>query len=232
MTETQARVEDNVAPWALDLVGFVLVGRGLINLAIPFDQLILLSATTQTLLYVISIIAGVGVLMRTKWGLRLGIFASFFFFILEGDYNIAERYFGRMLSFFILAGLWKTRSMLTRGGKNATLFSTAVILLLLGVITYEATQPNEEDLFYHKYLPLAIEKRDYTICDNLKNLHLRSECYRLTSFEIKNPLICKIISDEDEKKSCYDDYKTFYGKNAAFCSSITDEEVKQRICGA
>ncbi|MEM4347618.1 MAG: hypothetical protein QW802_03425 [Candidatus Altiarchaeota archaeon] len=192
----------SVKPWAIDFIAVVFILRGIVNLFTTFDELYFIGSTTQSFVHIISIIAGIGIILRLRWGFYLGLIIAIIMFIFHGDNNTVERLLGRLISITIFLGLIKVKSLFQRVNLFDKLISLIAILVLIVVQVYDSVQLSEYEV-YRRYTTEAIDRGDYTVCNKIASTNFKEMCYLSVNEKITDSSICDMLSNEDNRDVCF-----------------------------
>lgn len=85
------------------------------------------------------------------------------------------------------------------------------------------TQAEQQDQCYQQY---ATDKKDATVCDNIKDGSYKDSCYQNLASQLGDPKLCDKLVYADRKGSCYFDMAMKL-RDTSYCDKITDSNQKQ-----
>jgi hypothetical protein len=85
------------------------------------------------------------------------------------------------------------------------------------------TQAEQQDQCYQQY---ATDKKDATLCDNIKDGNYKDSCYQNLASQLGDPKLCDKLVYADRKGSCYYDMAMRL-RDTSYCDKIADSNQKQ-----
>jgi len=210
----------------LPIFGFVLIGRGLVNLFIPFDEYFI-GENASMLLNILTLLGGFGVLARTQWGFLLAFWMSLIALIAQSETNIMERTGGEIMSILLMGGLWKAYDLKKFvKGKYDNKVAFVLILVVFGMIVADGLKPSPEE-YAARVTKEAVEKGDWRVCERLEPGY-KDLCIKSYAVEKRNPEICGMVDTRWVKNECYT-HVAIKTDNLQICDKI-DKEDARGIC--